>query len=106
MTTRWIYHKVWLEDGDDAAEVTMPDTSVVTVTSQGRILVHDRNGVVISAGSLYTHVKPAFTNEELALALDAVMSYYHSVQNAIINDGTDLPGIEALQRKIESILAD
>jgi hypothetical protein len=98
------YHVARLEDGDDAAQVTLLDGSIIIVSARGSIIVHDKNGAVLSNGSAYVHVAPMFTTSELALLLDAVMVFYRRVERVTENDGSNLPVIEALQRKIEAVI--
>ena len=45
-----------------------------------------------------------FTDEELCILLDAVMVFYREVEEVPVNDGSNLPEIEALQHKIEGLL--
>ena len=47
-----------------------------------------------------------FTDEELALLLDAVVVFYKAVEDAPCNDGSNLQEIEALQRKVERLLTE
>jgi hypothetical protein len=46
-----------------------------------------------------------FTNRELALLLDAMMVYYKAVEEAPVNEGSNLKEIDALQHKIERLLS-
>lgn len=48
---------------------------------------------------------PQFTTSELVLLLDAVMVHHHHVAAIPENDASNLPPLEALQRKIERLLA-
>jgi hypothetical protein len=98
------YHVARLEGGNDAAQVTLLDGSIIIISARGSVIVHDKNGVVLSNGSAYVHVAPMFTTSELALLLDAVMVFYQRVERVIENDDSNLPVIEALQRKIEAII--
>lgn len=45
-----------------------------------------------------------FTQGELVILLDAVMSHYRMVSRVPLNDGTNLPEIEELQHKVERLL--
>lgn len=45
-----------------------------------------------------------FTQGELVILLDAVMSHYKAVEACTVNDGTNLPEIEELQHKVERLL--
>jgi hypothetical protein len=46
-----------------------------------------------------------FTIDELRMLLDGTMVYYKAVMRATANNGSDLPVIDALQHKIEKMLA-
>lgn len=103
MTTYNVYHNVWLEGTDDAANITMPDGNIVVLGADGTLLVH-HDMAVVWTGNIYTPAKPTFAATELALLLDAIMVYCHGVENNAMNDRTDLPAIEALQHKVEKII--
>jgi hypothetical protein len=68
--------------------------------------VNDKGQVTYEKAAVESAAQAAtFTADELVILLDAIMAFYHSVESVPANDGSNLPEIEAIQRKIEALFA-